>query len=459
MKVTQDEVVDRQALLHVEVDDERLEAHLQRAYKKLVQRTTIPGFRKGKTPRRLFEQMVGRSVLVEEALETLVPDAVSAAIEQEKIDAYGTPRVNVVESEPVPKLDITVPLRPAVTVGDYAGLGLEEEPEEVTDERIDKAVEQAQLSQGTWDPVERPVEVGDLTVLTVEGKAGDEDVLNGDNVEFILNADSQTPLPGFTEQVVGMEAGQSREFSLDIPEDFPGEQVAGKTVNCKVELFEVKSHNVPEVDDDLARSVGEGYESIEEMRAGLRTQFEEAESVTARREFQERILDALLETSEFDIPPLIVEHEAEHVLYDQQEALARYQVSMQDYMQNAGKSSEELLEEARESALTRLRRTLLIEEIARIEEIEVTDEDVTAETDTMLAAAGPDADRSQVESDEAQSSIRSMLLRRKSVEKLAEIVESKGGTSARTASATSGESADADTPESEEEGADDKSED
>ena len=132
---------------------------------------------------------------------------------------------------------------------------------------------------------------------------------------------------------------------------------------------------------------------------------------------------------------------------------------MQDYMQNAGKSSEELLEEARESALTRLRRTLLIEEIARIEEIEVTDEDVTAETDTMLTAAGPDADRSQVESDEAQSSIRSMLLRRKSVEKLAEIVESKGGTSARTASATSSESADADTPESEEEGADDKSED
>ena len=102
MKVTQDEVVDRQALLHVEVEDERLETHLQRAYQKLVQRTTIPGFRKGKAPRRLFEQMIGRSVLVEEALETLVPDAVAAAIAQEEIDAYGTPLVNVTESEPLP---------------------------------------------------------------------------------------------------------------------------------------------------------------------------------------------------------------------------------------------------------------------------------------------------------------------------------------------------------------------
>ena len=442
MKVTQDEVVDRQALLHVEVDDERLEAHLQRAYQKLVQRTTIPGFRKGKTPRRLFEQMVGRSVLVEEALETLVPDAVSAAIEQEEIDAYGTPRVNVVESEPVPKLDVTVPLRPSINVGDYAGLDLKEEPEEVTDERIDQAVEQAQLSLATWDPVERPVEIGDLTVLTVEGKAGDEEVLNGDNVEFILTADSQTPIPGFVEQIVGMEAGQSREFSLDIAEDFPGEQVAGKTVDCKVELFEVKTHNVPEIDDDLARSVGQGYESLEEMRTGLRTQFEEAASAAARRQFQERILDALLETSEFEIPPLIVEHEAEHVLYDQQEALARYQVSMQDYMQDAGKSDDEVLEEARESALTRLKRTLLIEEIAKIEEIEVTDEDLAAETETMLAAAGPKADRTQVESDEAQSSIRSMLLRRKSVERLAEIVKSKGRSSAKGSPATERVSAD-----------------
>ena len=178
------------------------------------------------------------------------------------------------------------------------------------------------------------------------------------------------------------------------------------------------------------------------MRAGRRTQVEEAASAAARRQFQERILDALLETSEFEIPPLIVEHEAEHVLYDQQEALARYQVSMQDYMQNAGKSDDELLEEARESALTRLKRTLLIEEIAKIEEIEVTDEDLAAETETMLAAAGPKADRTQVESDEAQSSIRSMLLRRKSVERLAEIVKSKGRSPAKGSPATERASAD-----------------
>ncbi len=130
---------------------------------------------------------------------------------------------------------------------------------------------------------------------------------------------------------------------------------------------------------------------------------------------------------------MIVEHEAEHVLNDQQQALARYQVSMQDYMENAGKSGEEILEEARESASTRLKRTLLIEEVAKIEEIEVSDEDVEAEIITLMANAGPQADRSQVESDEAQASIKAMVLRRKSVEKLAEIVQSKGGTPAKAA--------------------------
>jgi trigger factor len=435
LKVTQDEVVDRQALLHVEVEDERLETHLQRAYKKLVQRTTIPGFRKGKAPRHLFEQMFGRGALVEEALESLVPEAVAAAIEQEEIDAYGTPRVSVTEYEPLPKMDVTVPLRPVVTVGDYSDLNMEEEPEEVSDQQIDQALEQAQLSLATWDPVERALEIGDLAVLTVEGKAGEEEVLNGENVEFVLTEDSQTPIPGFTEEIVGMEPGQSKEFTLDIAEDFPGDQVAGKTVVCKVELFEVKLHNVPEIDDDLARSVGQGYESLDEMKTGLRTQFEEAASEAAQRQLQENILDALLETSEFEIPPMIVEHEAEHVIRDQQEALARYQVSMQDYMENAGKSGEELLEEAKESALTRLKRTVLIEEIAKNEEVEVSDDDLEAEIETLLANAGPQADRSQVESEEAQSSIRSMLLRRKSVEKLAEIVKSNEGTLAKAASA------------------------
>ena len=320
-----------------------------------------------------------------------------------------------------------------MNLGDYAGLDLEEELEEVTDEQVDQALEQAQLSLATWDPVERALESGDLAVLTALGKAGDEEVLNGDNVEFILSEDNETPIPGFTDAIIGMESGQTKEFTLDIAEDFPGEQVAGKTVECKVELFEVKSHNLPDIDDDLARSVGQGYESLDEMKTGLRTQFEETASTTAQRQLQEKILDALLETSEFAIPPLIVEHEAEHVLNDQQQALARYQVSMQDYMENAGKSGEEILEEARESASTRLKRTLLIEEVAKIEEIEVSDEDVEAEIETLMANAGPQADRSQVESDEAQASIKSMVLRRKSVEKLAEIVQSKGGIPAKAA--------------------------
>ena len=143
----------------------------------------------------------------------------------------------------------------------------------------------------------------------------------------------------------------------------------------------------------------------------------------------------MLETSEFEIPPLIVEHEAEHVLHDQQEALARYQVSMQDYMQKAGKSGEELLEEAKESALTRLKRTILIEEIAKNEEISVEDEEVEAEIESLAANAGPQADRSPLESEEARSSIKSMLLRRKAVEWLAEVVQSEGGTMAKAAPA------------------------
>ncbi len=425
MNVTREPVADRQAVLHVEVDEDHLERHLERAYRRLVQRTNIPGFRKGKAPRRIFETMVGRDTLVEEALETLVPDAVAEAIKQEEIEAYGTPRVSVTSRDPLPQLDVTVPLEPTVKLGDYHALQITEEPEEVTDEQVEQALETAREGEATWEPVERPLEMGDQAVLTVEGIVDGEPVINGEDTEYVLDADGMTPVPGFAEALTGLAAGDSKEFTVSVPDDFPGPAVAGKEVRFEVQVSDVKERIVPELDDDLARSVGRGYETLDEMRKAIRSEYEAAAQAMAERRLQDRVMDELTESTEFEIPPLIVDHEVEHVLHDQQQQLARYKVSVGDYMRTAGKSSEELVNEARESAVLRLKRTLLIEEVAKAEGIEVSDEDLAIEIEALVSDDDPESNRESLESDEGKASVRSMVTRRRAVQRLLEIVKSE----------------------------------
>jgi trigger factor len=234
LKVTQGETKDRQTVLEIEVDDELLEQHVGRAYQRLSNRINVPGFRKGKAPRSVVERFVGREHLVEEALDTLVPAAVSGAVEQEGLEASATPTVSVKEREPVIKLEAIVPLSAEGTLGEYADIRFDDEAAEVTDEQVEESVERLVEARASWDDVERPVEAGDLITFTSNGSVDGETFMDQKDAEYLADADNPNPVPGFSGSLVGIENGGSKSFSIEIPPDFSREELAGKTARSSV---------------------------------------------------------------------------------------------------------------------------------------------------------------------------------------------------------------------------------
>ena len=423
VKVSQDDIVDRQAVLNIEVDTESLEKHLDQAFRRLVDKVVVPGFRKGKAPRIIFERAYGRDRLVDDALETMVPEVVDKAIEETKLEKGGTPRIEVLERDPEPKIKATVPLVPLVELGEYRSISFDERPEEVTDEQVDESLERVREGQASWEPKESAVEADDMAVLqSVEGKAAGKEIFSSRDVEYVVFAEATYPVPGFSTEIIGMKSGDTKQFSLILPDDYPDKDAAGKTAEFKVIVSEVKRKILPDLDDELANAVGEGFDTIEELKSKVRKDLEKQSSEFFKRQIEDKAVDAVIEISRVEIPPLTLDHESEHVLTEQQQQLSRYNVSLQDYMSGIGKSTDDLVAEARETAKARLTRALIVEELSTAESIEVSDEQLREEIDRLKQAATSPADRASYETDNARESISTMIRRRSALERLLEIV-------------------------------------
>jgi trigger factor len=423
VKVSQDEIVDRQATLNIEADAESLEEHMGKAYRSLVGRVNIPGFRKGKAPRQVFERAFGRERLIEEALETIVPEVVQEAITETAIDAGGTPRVEVIEREPVLKIKAVVPLTPMVTLGEYQTISFDEKPDPITDEQIAEALGRIQEGNATWEPKDGSVEIDDMAVLqTLRATADGTEFISSENTEYVVFAEATYPIPGFATEVIGMKAGEAREFSLIVPDDYPNPDAAGKTAVFSVAVSEVKKKNLPALDDEFAADVGDGFESIDALRARVQEDLEAQANDFFTRQIEDRAVDAVVAMSQIEIPPITIEHESEHVLSEQQQQLSQFNMSLQDYMSGLGKTPDEFVQDARETARTRLTRALVVEELARAESIEVSDEDLRAEIDRLKQSATSPADRAAYETDRARDSIQTMLRRRSTLGRLVELV-------------------------------------
>jgi trigger factor len=420
LKVTRDDAENRQAILHIEVEDHRVEKHLQRAHQKVSARINIPGFRKGKAPRRIVEQFVGRDYLLDEAMETLVPEAVGVAVEESDIESTHTPpRVNVVERDPIVKIDATVALPPIATLGDYKKLKFDDELEVVTDEQIEEQLTQIQEQQATWEPVKRAAKLGDMLVITSKGLVGGNEFANVDAGEFLAEAGSMNPVPGFSEQLKGMKEGDTKEFDIEIPGDYPNEEFVGKTANFTVDVSEVKKKELPKLTNALAASLGEDFKTVAELRARISENLEAQAKDGLRRSLEEKIIDALVEGATFEVSPMIIEHEAEHVLEDQQRQLAQYNIDFQQYMQGIGKTTEEIFAEAQDSAELRLKRMLVIDTLAEDGGASVSDEEVATEIATMQDT--PQYANENLDTDEARDAVQRILSRRTAIDQVIEI--------------------------------------
>lgn len=429
LKVTQGETNDRQTVLHIEVDSALVEQHMGRAHQRVAARVNVPGFRKGKAPRRVVESFVGKEYLLEEALESLIPAAVSAAVEQEGLKASATPRVSVVERDPVVKIDATIPLPPVATLGEYASIRFDDEIEQVTDEQVEESVQRLTEANASWNDVDRPVKAGDLITFTSRGTADDNTFMDQTDAEYLADADNPNPVPGFSAALVGIKPGESKSFSIEVPEDFSRAELAGKTAEFEVTVASVREKSLPELTDELVKGLGEGINTVADLRIRIRENLEARATQALRESLEQKVVDELVERSTFELSPIMLEHEAEHILREQEQALARYNISFDQYLAQTGQSADELVANATQTAERRVKRTLVMDKLAESEALEPTDAEIDAEIESLNAEhAGHDHEQTDYSSDEARQSVAAVLKRRKAVDRALEIAQTKDDT-------------------------------
>ena len=424
MKVTKEEASIREVTLNVELDPEDIEPYLDRAYKRMVNRVQIPGFRPGKAPRVLVENYLGKEALVRDSLDFIVQESLDKAIQQEELETFGQPDVELTEVEPV-TFKATVPLEPIVVLGEIGNINIEPETAEVTEEQVDKVVEQLQYNAAPWEPAERPVQFGDLVTLDVDGGINGEQVANDRGVDFIPTNDNPYPFPGFSLYLEGLEADSQKEFTLTVPEDYGDTSIAGQECRFDVKVLGIKVKALPELDDEFAKGVEDGYETLELLRTSILENLTSESERIAIRAHQEKILEEVIKDASLEISASTINHEIDHLLEDQARMQQGREANVDTYLQNVGKSREEIREELRPAAQERLNRYLIIRKLSQDENIEVSDEDVDQEVENLTSASGESIETLQqvLSTDDARSSLSSAILTRKVLERLVQIVQ------------------------------------
>ncbi len=432
MRVTRDNVSPIEITLSVELETEDENPFLERSYRRTVSRINIPGFRRGKAPRSIVESMVGRTALLQEALDFMVPETLDKVLTDEDVSAFGEPSIEVTDLEPV-SFTATVPLEPTVELGDYRSLRVDSEPVEIGEEQVDDVISRLQEEQAVWEPVERAAEYGDRLNLDVNGEIDGELVVDDHDVEYIPNEDNVLPFPGFAPNLVGLAEDAESEFNVTIPEDYPREQYAGKEVQFKVSVLSVKEKSVPELDDEFAKSVGEGFDDVEALRSSVRESLTNQAEAAAQNELEQKSLEALCEAAVVNASPILYERELEALQADRERMLRQQGLDLATYLRFMGKSNEEFLDEMRPSAERRLVGGLVLRKLAEAEEIEITDEDIQSETDRLFdMSTGEEAEqesldnlRQFLDSESTRDNIRSSLHSRRVLERLTEITQGK----------------------------------
>ncbi len=261
MKVSSEQRPPREALLTVKLDESDVEPHLERAYRQAVRRLNIPGFRKGKAPRRIVEQLYGRDYLLNEALDSMVNEATTKAVEDEKLELGGIPQITIEELDP-PSFTATVPLTPTVDLGDYRSVRVAKDAVKVSKEQVDGVLEQLRRDVAVWEPADGPLREDDLANLTVVGWVDDggerKEIVRSEAVDYIPHAGGRFPVPDFDESLIGLPQGKETSFTIDVPKDFDNEDLAGKTAQFEATVHSVKRKELPKLDDEFAKGVGDG---------------------------------------------------------------------------------------------------------------------------------------------------------------------------------------------------------
>ncbi len=436
VKVTSEQRPPREAVLSVELEPEDLEPYLDRAYKQVVGRLNIHGFRKGKAPRRIVEQMYGREYLTNEALDFLLPEVTTKALEQESLEMGGFPSISLDQLDPL-KYTATVPLTPTVDLGAFKRVRVPRERVRIGKSQIDEVLARISNEAAPWEPVEGAPQFDDLLNMTVRGwtyheeHAHDHELINSEQTDYVPRQNSRAPVPGFAEKIITLPLGAETEFAIDVPADFENAEIAGASAQFVATVHSVKRRVPMAVDDELAKGVGDGYGSLAELREKVKTDLETQEEANATERHRNEAVAKVVEGATVEVSPILINHELDHYLEDFREAMQTGRMTLEHYQRYltwAGKSEEEIRDDARPEAEERVKRSLIMRELIAAHDIEISDKDVEAEIAKMVGDAGSEGKQisDMFKEQGAKDSLRRVLAERGTIDVIADIAATGG---------------------------------
>ena len=383
------------AKLTIEVPAEELEKAMQNAYLRAKNRITIPGFRKGKAPRKMIEQMYGKGIFLEDAANALIPEQYSKALEECDLEIVSQPEIDVTQIEPGKAFIFTaeVAVKPEVTLGEYKGLEVPKSETEVTDEEIEAELKKEQEKNSRTITVEdRGAENGDIATIDFEGFVDGTAFEGGKGTDYPLTLGSGSFIPGFEDQLVGTKAGDHVEVNVTFPEEYQSKDLAGKAAVFQCDVKKVETKELPELDDDFAQDVSE-FDTLAEYKEDIKKNLTERKEKEARTAKENAAVDKAIENAQMEIPDAMIETQISQMLDDFSRRMQAQGLTMEQYMQFTGLTADKMREEMKPQALKRIQTRLVLEKIAETENIQPSEEEVNEEISKMAEMYKMEADK------------------------------------------------------------------
>ena len=395
MSVQVEKLEKNMAKLTIEVSADRFDKAIEEAYQKTRSRIALPGFRKGKAPRKMIERAYGAGIFYEDAANILIPQAYDEALEETEETIVSRPDIDIVQIEAGKPFifTATVALKPEVTLGEYKGLEVEVSDTAVTDEDVQKEIDtQRDKNSRMVDVTDRAVQQGDMIRLDFDGSVDGEAFEGGKSDDYPLTIGSGSFIPGFEEQLIGTAIGEEKDVTVTFPEDYHAKELAGKEAvfKCKVNSIQVKE--LPELDDEFAQDVSD-FDTLDEYREDVRKKLTEQKEAEAKRMKEAAVVDKIVENATMDIPEAMVDEQVRRMIEDFRRRIESQGIQMEQYMQFTGMDITKLQEQMRPEARKRISNSLVLEAVAKAEQIEISDERIDEEIGKMAEQYKMEADK------------------------------------------------------------------
>ena len=383
------------AKLTIEVSAEDLDKAMEGAYKKAKNRISIPGFRKGKAPRKMIEQMYGKGIFLEDAVNALIPEHYSKAMGESELEIVSQPKIDVVQMEPGKDFIFTaeVAVKPEVTLGEYKGLEVPKTEISVTDEEVDAEVKKEQEKNSRTITVEdRAAQKDDIVTIDFEGFTDGVAFEGGKGSDYPLTIGSNTFIPGFEDQLIGANTGDHVEVKVTFPEEYQAKELAGKEAVFQCDVKKIETKELPELDDDFAKDVSE-FDTLAEYKENVKKELTEKKEAEAKTAKENAVIDKVIENAQMDIPEAMIDTQCRQMMDDFGRRMQSQGLSMEQYFQFTGQSMDKMMEDMKPQALKRIQTRLVLEKVVETENIEASEDEINEEISKMAEMYKMEADK------------------------------------------------------------------